>query len=94
MAESRSLAPLKKKATLLRRELKQLEDSAGVGLVEKMQGEGERFSSKDKGLATKGIMKILNFLLEARENQTVSSPRYNQIQNQLINIQEKISGGK
>ena len=59
----RSLAPLKKKATLLRRELKQLEDSAGVGLVEKMQGEGERFSSKDKGLATKGIMKILNYLL-------------------------------
>ena len=48
----RSLAPLKKKATLLRRELKQLEDSAGVGLVEKMQGEGERFSSKGKGLAT------------------------------------------
>ena len=39
-------------------------------------------------------MKILNFLLEARENQTVSSSRYNNIQDQLINIQEKISGGK
>ena len=90
----RSLAPLKKKATLLKKQLKTLEDSAGVGLVEKMQGEGERFSSKDKGLATKGIMKILNFLLEARENQTVSSPRYSSIQDQLIDIQEKISGSK
>jgi glutathionyl-hydroquinone reductase len=89
----RSLAPLKKKATLLRRELKQLEDSAGVGLVEKMQGEGERFSSKDKGLATKGIMKILNFLLEARENQTVSSPRYNQIKAQLLAKEYKKRGG-
>lgn len=90
----RSLAPLKKKATLLRREMKKLEGSAGVGLVEKMQGEGERFSSKGKGLATKGAMKILNYLLSARENQLVSSPRYNQIQDQLINIQEKISGSK
>jgi|TARA_R100001463_G_scaffold5943_1_gene19908 hypothetical protein len=90
----RSLAPLKKRATLLRKEMKKLEDSAGVGLVEKMQGEGERFSSKDKGFATKGIMKILNFLLESRENQMVSSPRYNQIQDQLIDIQEKISGSK
>tara|TARA_R100001082_G_scaffold103810_1_gene74729 strand:+ start:699 stop:980 length:282 start_codon:yes stop_codon:yes gene_type:complete len=90
----RSLAPLKKRATLLRKELKQLEDSAGIGLVENMQGEGERFSSKGKGLATKGIMKILNYLLNARENQTVSSPRYNQIQDQLIDIQEKISGSK
>jgi len=90
----RSLAPLKKKATLLRREIKKLEGSAGVGLVEKMQGEGERFSSKGKGLATKGVMKILNYLLSARENQLVSSPRYNQIQDQLINIQEKISGSK
>jgi len=94
MAESRSLAPLKKRATLLRREMKQLEDSAGVGLVEKMQGEGERFNSKGKGLATKGAMKILNYLLNARADQLVSSPRYNQIQDQLINIQEKISGGK
>ena len=59
-----------------------------------MQGEGERFSSKGKGLATKGVMKILNYLLSARENQLVSSPRYNQIQDQLINIQEKISGSK
>ena len=90
----RSLTPLKKKATLLRREMKKLEGSAGVGLVEKMQGEGERFSSKGKGLATKGAMKILNYLLSARENQLVSSPRYNQIQDQLINIQEKISGSK
>ena len=90
----RSLAPLKKKATLLRREMKKLEDSAGVGLVEKMQGEGERFYSKGKGLATKGAMKILNYLLSARENQLVSSPIYNQIQDQLINIQEKISGSK
>jgi len=39
-------------------------------------------------------MKILNYLLNARENQTVSSPRYNQIQDQLIDIQEKISGSK
>jgi len=39
-------------------------------------------------------MKILNYLLNARSNQLVSSPRYNQIQDQLINIQEKISGGK
>jgi glutathionyl-hydroquinone reductase len=90
----RSLAPLKKKATLLRRELKQLEDSAGVGLADKMQGKGERFSSKDKGIATKGVMKVLNFLLSARENQLVSSPRYNRIQDQLIDIQEKISGSK
>ena len=51
----RSLAPLKKRATLLRRELKQLEDSAGVGLVEKMQGEGERFSSKEKALQLKAL---------------------------------------
>tara|TARA_R100001463_G_scaffold20490_1_gene49870 strand:- start:266 stop:550 length:285 start_codon:yes stop_codon:yes gene_type:complete len=94
MVESRSLAPLKKKATLLRKEMKQLEDSAGVGLVEKMQGEGEKFNSKGKGFATKGAMKILNYLLNARSNQLVSSPRYNQIQDQLINIQEKISGGK
>ena len=89
----RSLAPLKKKATLLRKEMKELEDSAGIGLVEKMQGEGENFNSKDKGLATKGVMKILNYLLNARADQLVSTPRYNQIQDQLIDIQEKISGG-
>jgi len=93
MAESRSLAPLKKRATLLRKEMKELEDSAGIGLVEKMQGEGENFNSKDKSLATKGVMKILNYLLNARADQLVSTPRYNQIQDQLIDIQEKISGG-
>ena len=88
----RSLAPLKKRATLLRKEMKELEDSAGIGLVEKMQGEGENFNSKDKSLATKGVMKILNYLLNARADQLVSTPRYNQIQDQLIDIQEKISG--
>ena len=73
--------------------MKELEDSAGIGLVEKMQGEGENFNSKDKSLATKGVMKILNYLLNARADQLVSTPRYNQIQDQLIDIQEKISGG-
>ena len=94
MAEQVSIAPLRKRASLLKKEVAKLEESAGVGLVEKMQGEGERFSSKDKGFATKGIMKILNFLLSKRENQLVSSPRYNQLNDQLIEIQEKISGGK
>ena len=94
MAEQVSIAPLRKRASLLKKEVAKLEKSAGVGLVEKMQGEGERFSSKDKGLATKGIMKILNLLLSKRENQLVSSPRYNQLNDQLIEIQEKISGGK
>lgn len=94
MAEQVSIAPLRKRASLLKKEVAKLEKSAGVGLVEGMQGEGERFSSKDKGLATKGIMKILNLLLSKRENQLVSSPRYNQLNDQLIEIQEKISGGK
>ena len=40
MAEQVSIAPLRKRASLLKKEVAKLEESAGVGLVEKMQGEG------------------------------------------------------
>ena len=92
MADKVSIEPLRRKATLLKKEVAKLEDAAGVGLVEKMQGEGERFNSKGKGLATKINMKVINTLLRLRENQLVASPRYNKLKDDLIKIQDKISG--
>ena len=89
-----SISPLRKKATLLKKQIEKLENAAGVGLADKMQKSGERFSSKGKSLLTKINMKVINTLLDLRENQLVASPRYNQLRDDLINVQEQLSGSK
>ena len=50
MAEKVSISPLRRKATLLKKQIEKLENAAGVGLADKMQKSGERFSSKGKSL--------------------------------------------
>ena len=94
MSDKVSISSLRKKANALKKQITELENSAGVGLADKMQKKGERFISKDKGLLTKFNMKVINTLLDLRENQLVSSSRYDKLRDELINVQEQISGGK
>ena len=57
---------------MLKKEIEKLENAAGVGLADKMQKSGERFSSKGKAI-NQVNMKVINTLLDLRENQLVTS---------------------
>ena len=57
-----------------------------------MQKSGERFSTKGKSLLTKFNMKVIN-TLDLRKS-TGNIPRYNRLRDDLINVQEQLSGSK
>ncbi len=94
MPEKRfSANPLRREASLLKRRMKEAEDAHGVGLVESMGGSGERFSSQGKSLFKRGATKIINKLLDMREDQLMSSSQYQKMQKRLIDIRELLGNG-
>lgn len=82
-----------KEASLLKRRIKEAEDAHGVGLVESMGGSGERFSSQGKSLFKRGATKVINKLLDMREDQLMSKSQYHKMQNRLEDIRELLGNG-
>ena len=85
-----SVSSLRKKASVLKKRIKVMEDASGIGVAEQAGQDCDRFIYKDKSLLKKAFGKTMNTLLDARENKLMKNKTYKKLTNELVRVQDLI----